>query len=146
MGFFIDVIGGAASSLLGDEIGNMFRPKEPTAFDIFFDLLPQIIGLIIVICLVLSYIGIIKKYKIKIGLLLYPIGLTLLYCIALNIATLFNGFVVIAWALALFVTIVYIRDAISIYNGTKKFKSITQVLNKTATILEKDVNAEKKEK
>ena len=146
MGFIIDVIGGAASSLLGDGIGNMFRPKEPTALDIFFDLLPQIIGLIIVICLVLSYIGIIKKYKIKIGLLLYPIGFTLLYCIALNIATLFNGFVVIAWALALFVTIIYIRDAISIYNGTKKFKSITQVLNKTATILEKDVNAEKKEK
>ena len=146
MVFIIDVIGGVASGLIGDQLGDLFRPKEPTPLDIFFDLLPQIIGIIIVVCIVISYVGIIKKYKIKIGLLLYPIGLALLYGISLNIVALFNSLVVVAWALAVFFTVIYIRDAISIYKGTKKFKSATAILNTTSSILEKDVNVKKENK
>lgn len=49
-------------------------------------------------------------------------------------------------ALAVFFTVIYIRDAISIYKGIKKFKSATAVLNKTSSILEKDVNVKKENK
>lgn len=143
MGAIVGILGGVASNLLSDKIGDMLRPKQPTPFDIFFDLLPQIIGLIIISCMILSYMGIVKKYKIKIGLLLYPIGVAVLYCISLNISTLFSFLVVIAWAIAIFFTVVYIRDAYSIYKGTKKFKSATAVLHKTASILENDVKVKK---
>lgn len=146
MGAFIgSVIAGIAGNLGSDFIGGLFpQHREPTALEILVEgilsLLPQIIVLVLIVCTVLLYIGIFKNYKVKIATLLYPIGLAIVYLISLTIATFFNSFIVIAWALAIFFTVVYFKISYSVYKGTKKFKDTKSVLKKMGTVLEKDVN------
>ena len=79
---------------------------------------------------------------LKIGVLLYPIGIAILYLIALNVASVFRFWIVIAIALVLFFTVVYLKLAYSIYKGKYQFKDDTKVLDKASEILEKDVKKE----
>ena len=141
------IVSGIAANIGSDWIQNRFnKPYSP--FDefiaAFLELLPQFIALILIIASILMYVGVFKDYKLKIGVLLYPIGIAILYLIALNVASLFSFWIVIAIALVLFFTVVYLKLAYSIYKGKYQFKDATKVLDMASEILEKDVKREDK--
>lgn len=141
------IVSGIAANIGSDWIQNRFnKPSSP--FDefiaAFLELLPQFIALILIIASILMYVGVFKNYKLKIGVLLYPIGIAILYLIALNVASLFSFWIVIAIALVLFFTVVYLKLAYSIYKGKYQFKDATKVLDMASEILEKDVKREDK--
>lgn len=146
MGAFIGgIVSGIAANIGSDWIQNRFsKPSSP--FDefiaMFLELLPQFIALILIVATILMYVGVFKNYKLKIGVLLYPIGIAILYLIALNVASVFRFWIVIAIALVLFFTVVYLKLAYSIYKGKYQFKNATKVLDNVSEILEKDVKKE----
>lgn len=143
------IVSGIASNIGSDWLQNQFRSKTATPFEqfiaTFLELLPQFIALILIVASILMYVGVFKNYKVKIGVLLYPIGIAILYLIALCVASLFSLWIVIAIALVLFFTVVYLKLAYSIYKGKYQFKDATKVLGKASEILEKDVKRENKE-
>ena len=57
---------------------------------------------------------------------------------------MFSFWIVIAIALVLFFTVVYLKLAYSIYKGKYQFKDVTKVLDMASEILEKDVKREDK--
>ena len=144
------LITGIASNLGSNWLENQFHRNDPTALDIFIStflsLLPQLIALVLMIGVILMYIGIFKNYKLKIGVLLYPIGISILYLIMLQVGAFFSFWIVLAITFVIFVTVVYLRLSFSIFKVKHKFGDSNKILNSVSDILEKDVKKQDKDK
>ncbi|MDO5850822.1 MAG: hypothetical protein Q4P14_06350 [Methanobacteriaceae archaeon] len=64
------------------------KPKNPSILDYIMMYAPQVINLIVLVCLILMYISLVKKYKLKKVFLFYTALITLTFYIFIFLSDL----------------------------------------------------------
>lgn len=128
------ILGGIVSNVASDAIVGAMAPEppapvvvvappEPTVLEIIFHYLPQVSMLVVILCCLLMYIGILKRYDKKIVTFIVPVVISLIYCVLSSIfIRIFGVFEIVALGLYIMLTAVYAKISLDIFKGKSNLK------------------------
>ena len=134
IGGVVALIAAIGGNVISPYILDALRPPQPTpAFPIY-----EIEILIVILCCILMYLGIIKNYKKKIITLIIPIIISLIYVLLSSVSSIFLNNQIIAVGLCCILSGFYIMISYCILRGTIKSRFLTQKEDKKANNLKQE--------